>query len=480
MIPYFTLEYINLGPVKIFVWGLFQAFAFLLAWYFANRLAKEKKINTDHILNLVLLSLIGGFVGGRIFYLIQYHNEFKNFWDIFKVWEGGMVFYGGLILAFILDLIYIFKQKLNFWKVVDVISLAMSFGLFVGRIGCFLIHDHLGIVMKNVRFFGINMGNGVVRHETAMYESLLCLLFFVIFWLLRKKIKTDGVIFASFLIWYSFFRFLIIDMFRNFDVRYFNLTISQWISILVAVIGLIILIKLKLKNNKKNMNEERSGKSSAMFMPLAIVIAGAIIAGAIIFSNKGNDVGNEVKGEAKQVVNTNEEAVVDVSTDDDPIKGDKNAKITIVEFSDFECPFCEKAEPTLKKILDTYSGKVKLVYRDFPLAMHKDAQKAAEASQCANDQGKYWEYHDKLYANQKALTVADLKKYAGDLKLDTVKFNQCLDSNKFADEVKKDLADGEAVGVDGTPAFFINGRKIVGAQPFEAFKQIIDEELKSL
>ncbi len=226
------------------------------------------------------------------------------------------------------------------------------------------------------------------------------------------------------------------------------------------------------------MTEERSGKSSAMFMPLAIVIAGAIIAGAIIFSNKGSDVGNDVKGEPKQAVNANEEAVVNVSADDDPVKGDSNAKITIIEFSDFECPFCQKVEPTLKKIMDKYAGKVKLVYRDFPLAIHKNAQKAAEASQCADEQGKFWDYHGLLYANQKALTIADLKKYAVDLKLDATKFNECLDSNKFADEVKKDLADGEAAGVDGTPAFFINGRKIVGAQPYEAFEKIIEEELK--
>ncbi|MDD3887898.1 MAG: prolipoprotein diacylglyceryl transferase [Patescibacteria group bacterium] len=247
MIPYFVLEYINLGPVKIFVWGLFQALAFLLAWFVANHLAKERKIDTDHILNLVLLSLVGGFIGGRIFYVIQYFSEFKNFWDIFKVWEGGMVFYGGLFLAFVFDLIYILEKKINFWKIVDIMSLAMAFGLFIGRIGCFLIHDHLGVVMERAWFFGINMGNGVIRHETAMYELLLCLLFFIIFWLLRKRIKTDGIIFASFLIWYSFFRFLIIDMFRSFDVRYYNLTISQWLSILIGIMGLIILYKLKTK-----------------------------------------------------------------------------------------------------------------------------------------------------------------------------------------------------------------------------------------
>lgn len=243
MIPYFVLEYINLGPVKIFVWGLIQALAFLLAWLVANYLAKEKKINTNHILNLVLLSLVGGFVGGRLFYIIQYYNEFNNFWDIFKVWEGGMVFYGGLFLAFVLDLIYIFKKKLNFWKIADILSLAMSFGLFIGRIGCFMIHDHLGVIMNKPWFFGLKMANGIVRHETALYELIINLIFFLIFWFLRKKIKIDGIIFASFLIWYSFFRFLIIDMFRVYDVRYYNLTISQWLSIVLFGIGVYILLK---------------------------------------------------------------------------------------------------------------------------------------------------------------------------------------------------------------------------------------------
>lgn len=232
------------------------------------------------------------------------------------------------------------------------------------------------------------------------------------------------------------------------------------------------------------MTEEKQEKNGAMFMPVAIVLAGAIIAGAIIFSNKANNDANELTGDALNAVNTadtantNEGGTVNVSVDDDPIKGDKNAKVTIIEFSDFECPFCEKVQPTLKKVMDKYAGKARLVFRDFPLSFHKNAQKSSEAAQCANEQGKFWEYHDKLYVNQKALAVSDLKKYAVDLGLDVSKFNQCLDSNKFAEEVKKDLTDGEKAGVDGTPAFFINGRKLVGAQPYEAFEKIIEEELK--
>ncbi|MDP3026471.1 MAG: DsbA family protein, partial [Nanoarchaeota archaeon] len=104
-------------------------------------------------------------------------------------------------------------------------------------------------------------------------------------------------------------------------------------------------------------------------------------------------------------------------------------------------------------------------------------QKAAEASECAHEQDKFWEYHDKLFENQNALTVEDLKKYASDLKLDTIKFNDCLDSGKYESEVQKDLSDGQKYGVSGTPAFFINGKLISGAQPFSVFQQIIEEEL---
>ncbi len=173
--------------------------------------------------------------------------------------------------------------------------------------------------------------------------------------------------------------------------------------------------------------------------------------------------------------------VVDVSLDDDPILGDPNAPVTIIEFSDYQCPFCSKfLIDTLPLIKTQYidTGKVKFVYRDFPLSsIHPYAQKAAEAAECADVQGKYWEYHDNLFGNQNALDIASLKKYAQDLKLNTDKFNTCLDSGEMAGEVANDLDDGIAAGVQGTPGFFINGRFLGGAYPFEQFKVIIDEEL---
>ena len=160
-----------------------------------------------------------------------------------------------------------------------------------------------------------------------------------------------------------------------------------------------------------------------------------------------------------------------------PSKGPESAKITIVEFSDFECPFCVRAEPTVKQLLEAYPGKIKLVYRDFPLPMHPHAPKAAEAAHCAGDQGKYWEMHEMLFANSQKLAVADLKGYAKDLKLDQAKFDKCLYSNEKAPVVEKNRKAGAEAGVSGTPAFFINGRSLSGAQPLDAFKKIVDEEL---
>lgn len=172
---------------------------------------------------------------------------------------------------------------------------------------------------------------------------------------------------------------------------------------------------------------------------------------------------------------------VNVSTDGDPTQGSQTAPVTIVEFSDFQCPYCERFyTQTLPDIETNYikTGKAKLVFRDFPLSFHQYAEKASEAAECAYDQSKFWEYHNKLFENQGALDVASLKKYAQDLGLDTAKFNTCLDSGTKAAEVNKDLSDGTKYGVTGTPSFFINGIQLTGAQPFSAFQQIIEQELK--
>lgn len=163
----------------------------------------------------------------------------------------------------------------------------------------------------------------------------------------------------------------------------------------------------------------------------------------------------------------------------DPVKGNPEALLTIVEFSDFQCPFCGQAQETLEQILETYKDKVKLVYKDYPLPFHENAENAALAALCAKEQEKFWEYHDKLFANQEKLALSDLKKYAQDLGLDSPQFNSCLGSKKYKNQVDEDTNEGQRIGVSGTPAFFLNGREISGAQPFENFKEVIDEELGS-
>jgi len=163
---------------------------------------------------------------------------------------------------------------------------------------------------------------------------------------------------------------------------------------------------------------------------------------------------------------------------DEPAKGPADAPITIVEYSDFECPFCVRVMPTLQQVIDEYGDKVRLVYRDYPLPMHPNAQLAAEAAQCAHAQGKFWEYHDTLFANQVALGVDSLKQYAAALKLDQAAFDTCLDQRTHQAGVLAETRDGNALGVTGTPAFFINGRFVNGALPIEMFKEVIDDELE--
>jgi protein-disulfide isomerase len=161
-----------------------------------------------------------------------------------------------------------------------------------------------------------------------------------------------------------------------------------------------------------------------------------------------------------------------------PAQGPANAPVTIVEFSDFQCPFCSRIIPTLNQVKEKYGDKVRIVFRQYPLPMHPQAQKAAEASLCANDQGKFWQMHDALFANQQALGVDQLKAKATELGLNAETFNSCLDSSKYAAQVAADMKEGSAAGVSGTPAMFINGRFINGAVPFEEVASVIDDELR--
>jgi len=184
-----------------------------------------------------------------------------------------------------------------------------------------------------------------------------------------------------------------------------------------------------------------------------------------------------------------------VSSDDDPFKGNPDAHITIIEFSDFQCPFCAQFHSsTLPQIQKNYvdTGKVKFVYRDFPItSIHPNAVPAAVAAECANEQGLFWQYHDKLFENQNSWerlvgenVVNEFKEYAADLGLITSQFNDCFDSAKYLEEVTQDLQDGMSYGVTGTPGFFIGNdqlgfTQVSGAQPYSVFQRVFDQQLVS-
>ena len=222
-------------------------------------------------------------------------------------------------------------------------------------------------------------------------------------------------------------------------------------------------------------------KYQPFILPGAILIAAILVSGTILYSKgvvPGGSTGDPNEPPAK--------VKVEVSKDDH-VLGDPKAKVTIVEFSDFQCPFCRTFwSDTYTKIKSQYidTGKVKIVYKHFPLEFHPMALPSALASECAAEQGKFWEMHDKIFQEQDKqgqgtvqFNLESLKKWAGEIGLDTNKFNNCLDSGKYSNEVSKDLSDATSSGGQGTPYFVIGTIPLSGAQPFAAFQQVIEAEL---
>ncbi|MBV1911102.1 MAG: DsbA family protein [Kangiellaceae bacterium] len=173
---------------------------------------------------------------------------------------------------------------------------------------------------------------------------------------------------------------------------------------------------------------------------------------------------------------------VEIAINGAPVLGPKNAPITIIEYSDFQCPFCTRAEVTVKQLLKNYPGKIKVVYKQFPLSFHQDAFKAAEASLCANEQSDeyFWELHDHMLANPRKLTAGALVEKASSMGLNKTQFEQCVKSSKYASKVNQDIDEGQRLGVEATPMFYINGITVRGAQPLEAFVKVIESELALL
>lgn len=250
----------------------------------------------------------------------------------------------------------------------------------------------------------------------------------------------------------------------------------------------------KIKDSEDARKEENIQKKSFaganLSIPVSIIIAGLIIAGAVVVNGnagqKATSAGQTDQAQGSPAnpgsssLPTEQLSAIQTFeiTKSNHVRGDFNAQITLVEFSDFECPFCARHFPTLTKMLDDYKGKVRLVYKHFPLSFHPNSQKAAEASECADEQGKFWEYHDKLFENQSnGYSLDKFKQWAKDLGLNSGQFNDCLDSGKFAQKVQADYQEGLKKGVTGTPATFVNGQLVSGALPYDSFKQIIDNLL---
>ncbi len=211
-------------------------------------------------------------------------------------------------------------------------------------------------------------------------------------------------------------------------------------------------------NTPKKHSRRHSAVPSALFIPVAF-FAG-LVCGYLLWGK-----------------NASSTAISPVSQDD-PSIGPKNAPVTIVEFSDYQCPYCKLWHDTvLPLLIAEYGDRIRYIYRDYPLNGHPEAQPAAEAANCAGDQDAYWEFHDAIFSNEYGYGQAAYVQYARDLGLNIEKFNDCLNSRQYQDEVVQDFRDGIRLGVNSTPTFFVNDIQIVGAQPFSVFKQLIDAEL---
>jgi protein-disulfide isomerase len=231
--------------------------------------------------------------------------------------------------------------------------------------------------------------------------------------------------------------------------------------------------------------------------PLAILIAAAMVSGSILYAGGSGTArlaqAPTDQGAGQVASPTPVQNPADLVAANDPVIGNSKAKVTIVEFSDFQCPYCRAFyKDTYSQLKKDYidTGKVKLVFRDYPLPFHPSAQPAALGGQCATEQGKFWQYHDMVFGEQQkreadptrvAATITfsanDLKAWAAKAGLNAAQFNSCLDSAKYKDNVQADTDAGNKYGVSGTPSFFVNGQLLVGAQPYSEFKKLIDQAL---
>lgn len=229
-----------------------------------------------------------------------------------------------------------------------------------------------------------------------------------------------------------------------------------------------------------HLNETKKTFLLGLTSGLTVVFFAGFMIMTVAYFQKGVEKENEEDIAQNDDTNNLKKDVISGPVDikinkDDRILGDKDAPVTIVEFSDLQCPYCAKFHATMNQVARDFKGQVRWVYRHFPLSSHPFAKKAALATECAGEQGKFWEYTNSLFENQSKINNDFLKEAAQDLNLDTGKFNKCLDDEKYLSKVNDDIAEGKKAGVTGTPASFINGKMIKGAESYDTVKRMIEE-----
>jgi protein-disulfide isomerase len=214
--------------------------------------------------------------------------------------------------------------------------------------------------------------------------------------------------------------------------------------------------------------------SSVFFFAIPLALLVGLAMGYIIWGRGGNEAQPAVADESQGAP-----VRYDVSVDDDPYIGPKDAPVTIIMFSDYQCVYCQKwYTEVFKPLLQNYPGKIRFVYRDFPLStIHPSATAAAEAANCAGDQNKYWEFFNAVFMGTEKLSDQTIQTYASAIQLDMESFNQCLSSQKYRSEVEADFSYAAGLGVQSTPTFFVNGLAVIGAQPYQVFSSLVEQEL---
>ncbi|MFA5128692.1 MAG: prolipoprotein diacylglyceryl transferase [Patescibacteria group bacterium] len=250
MIPWFEYHSIYLGFLKLNVWGIFVSLGFVIGMVVAYFELKKRKLDANRIYDLAFWIILSALIGGRIFFVVEHLNFYSAApLEILKLWHGGMSVYGGFFGAIFAAVIYLKKYKLDFWQYADAVAFGLPLGLFIGRLGCFSIHDHPGI--KTEFFLGVNFPDGV-RHDLGLYDALLGLAIFLIFLFLRRKERFTGFYVSTFAIFYGAVRFFL-DFFRAEDLvgsdpRYLGLTLAQYLSIILSAGGIWLFYKLKRRN----------------------------------------------------------------------------------------------------------------------------------------------------------------------------------------------------------------------------------------